>query len=145
MPTLPDARQEAFAQSFVARGNATAAYKAAGYKGKGNCAEAGAAQVLRGIKVQNRIAELRERAAQKTLITVEKLTNDLLQIRDLAVRDRQYSAAASALALVAKMHCFLVDRKEVDIVHHKPSRVPLKNVELSEQEWLRLYATHQDQ
>ena len=71
---------------------------------------------------------------------MQSLTDDLFHIRDLAVKDGQHSAAVAALTLIAKMHGLLIDQKQVDIVHHKPAESQsIKDFELSEDEWLRLY------
>jgi phage terminase small subunit len=146
MSALANARHERFVQGVLKGWSALESYRKAGYRGQGHSAESGAHQLMRNSEVSSRLEELRSQTAQKTLITVEKLTNDLLQIRELAVRDGQHSAAVAALSLVAKMHGFLVERREVDIVHHKPARDALvKDLELSEEEWVRLYAPRLDQ
>ena len=76
----------------------------------------------------------------KAGITVEFQTNRLLKIEEMAIADKQYSAATGAHALLARLHGLLVDHKQVDITHHKPAREPImKDLELSEDEWLRLY------
>jgi phage terminase small subunit len=140
MPILSNNRRERFCQGIAKGLSATEAYLRAGYTGRGNVAEVSASQILRNLQVKSRLAELAAKAAQKHEITVEKLTNDLLQVRDLAVADKQFAAATGAIALVARMHGLLVDQKHVDIVHHKPAKeAVMKDIELSEDEWLRLY------
>jgi hypothetical protein len=116
------------------------------YAAKGNVADAAAARLLRNVRVKAALAELQGEAAKKTLVTVENLTRDAFEIRDLAVRDGQFSAAVAALTLAARLNGMLVDHKQIDVTHHKPARTPqLKDLELSEDEWKRLYAPRLDQ
>src|SRR5262245_9624218 len=108
MAALANARRERFVQGVLKGWSILESYRRAGYRGQGHVAEAGASEILKNPEVASRLAELQSQAAKKTLITVEKLTNDALQIRDLAIRDGQHAAAVSALALIAKLHGFLV-------------------------------------
>jgi phage terminase small subunit len=135
-------RQEAFAQNLVANGmNATAAYKAAGYSAKKDVtARNGAHELLTNPYVAARVSELQKLAAVKHGISLESLTRDLLRLRDRADQLEQISAAVAALALVAKMHGLITDKAQIDVIHDKPARLPTKQLELTEDEWLRLYA-----
>jgi phage terminase small subunit len=139
MPILSNNRRERFCQGIAKGLSATESYRRAGYKGNGHVAEAGASEILRNPEVANRLAELQAKAAVRHEISMESLTRDLLFIRDNALKTDQNAAAVAALALVARMHGFVVDRAQVDIVHHKPARLPTKQLELTEDEWLRLY------
>jgi hypothetical protein len=132
-------RQEAFAKRLAEGASQRAAYLAAGYDGRGKTADEAASQLSRNLKVKTRVAELQAKAAQKHEITMERLTRDLLFIRDNALRTDQNAAAVAALALIAKMHGFITDKAQIDVVHHKPARLPAKQLELTEDEWLSLY------
>jgi hypothetical protein len=140
MPILTNNRRERFCQGIAKGLSATEAYRQAGYKGNGHSAEQGAHQLMRNSEVQVRIGELQRNAAIKAEISLESLTKRLLEIDKAATADGQHAAATGALALVARLHGFLVDHKTVDIIHHKPARQPTKAIELTEDEWLRLYA-----
>jgi phage terminase small subunit len=139
MPILTNNRRERFCQGIAKGLSAVESYRRAGYKAQGHGAEVSASQILTNLEVQGRIDELQQRAVLKHEITVDSLTRDLLFVRDNALRTDQNAAAVAALTLLAKIHGFLVDHKTVDIVHHKPARQPTKQLELTEDEWLRLY------
>jgi hypothetical protein len=117
------------------------AYKLAGYKTTTRqTTEVNASKLIRTPSIQTKLAELRLPALQKTGISVEMLTEELLVHNALAKSLGQVAAATGALALAARLHGLLVDHKTVDITHHKPAKTPvLKDLELSEDEWLRLY------
>ena len=136
-----NARQEAFVQSLLAKGmNATAAYKAAGYSGKGNVAEAGASEILRNPKVAARLAELQAEAASEAKITVKSLTDDLIRLRNLAEANNQPAAGVAAVGMIAKLHGLVVDRQEVRAeVVRKPVGDPDAPPEMSFDDWSRKY------
>jgi phage terminase small subunit len=118
------------------------AYAKAGYKvpATRKALEANASKLLATPSIQTQVAQLRAPAIRKTQISLEKLTDELMAITAQARQLEQPAAATGALALVARLHGFLVDHKQVDITHHKPAREPImKDLELSEDEWLRLY------
>jgi phage terminase small subunit len=135
------AKQERFCLLIVKGEVQTKAYLKAGYKTHSlKTTEANASRLAGNAKVQLRIADLRAKAAQKAGISLETLTDELMSITAQARQLEQPAAATGALALVARLHGLLVDQKQVDIVHHKPAReAVIKDIELSEDEWLRLY------
>jgi phage terminase small subunit len=134
------AKQERFCLLLVKGLTQTKAYEQAGYATKSiRVTEANASRLANNAKVIARIAELRAVAVQKTVISLEKLTDELLVHNAMAKELGQIAAATGALALVARLHGMLVDHKTVDITHHKPARQPTKAIELTEDEWLRLY------
>jgi phage terminase small subunit len=135
------ARQLKFCLLIVEGSTNAKAYAKAGYKCHNRMVtEVNASRLLNSAKIQAKIAELRLPAARNAQITVEKLTARLLEIDKAATADGQHAAATAALALVARLNGLITDHKTVDIVHHKPARSPvLKDLELSEDDWLRLY------
>jgi hypothetical protein len=135
------ARQLKFCLLIVEGATNAKAYEKAGYKCNSRMVtEVNASRLLNSDKVQAKIAELRLPAARNAQMTVERLTARLLEIDKAATADGQHAAATGALALVARLNGLLVDHKTVDITHHKPARSPvLKDLELSEDDWLRLY------
>jgi phage terminase small subunit len=70
-------KQEAFVQEYLIDLNATAAYGRAGYKAKGNVAEAAASRLLRNVKVQVRIQEAMQARSVATGITAERVLQEL--------------------------------------------------------------------
>ena len=135
------ARQEAFVQNLVAKGmNATAAYKAAGYSGKGNVAEAGASEILRNPKVAARLAELQAEAASEAKISVKSLTDDLIRLRNLAEANSQPAAGVAAVGMIAKLHGLVVDRQELRAeVVTRPSADENAPAEMSLEDWQAKY------
>jgi Terminase small subunit len=135
------AKQERFCLLLVKGLTQTKAYEQAGYKTKGkHVTEANASRLANNAKVVERMAFLRGQLVKKTGVSLESETRRLLEIEDMAVRDGEYSPAISAHALLARMHGLINEHKTVDIVHHKPAKeAVMKDIELSEDEWLRLY------
>ena len=133
MSALSNLKWEAFAQAVVRGGPASRAYCKV-YSSTGNAAEVNAAKLLRNAKVTHRIAELQEQVRVTTMVTVEGLTRDLLEIKRQAMIDGKYAAAVSALHLIAKMHGFLIECSE-QVVMHRPAPLPTKLFELTEEEW----------
>ena len=109
MPRLETARHEAFARN-VAKGMALVeAYDQAGYdRNYGN-----AVRLKGNEKVADRIAELQDEAKERTLVTVERLTAELEEARQLALEVSNPSAAVSATMGKAKLNGLLIDRTEV--------------------------------
>ena len=67
-------RQEAFCLAYVKSGNATQAYKDAGYNVKNdNSAAAAAQQILKNIKVQARIKELSAKIAKPQIMDAAEI------------------------------------------------------------------------
>lgn len=112
MPALQNPRHERFAQEVAKGQPASAAYKEAGYRTDGNAAEASASRLLRDVKVQARIAELQERGAIRTEITLEGLIQEAGAIQQAAMKSNQHSAAVAALTAKAKLAGLWVDRSE---------------------------------
>jgi phage terminase small subunit len=138
-PTLT-AKQERFCLLLVKGLTQTKAYEQAGYAAQAQTTmEANACRLANNEKVMARMAELRGQLAVKTRVSLESETERLLEIDKAATADGQYGAAVAAHALVARLHGLITDHKTVDITHHKPARQPTKAIELTEDEWLRLY------
>lgn len=83
-------QQWRFVQEYLARLNATEAYKQAGYKAQGNAAESAASRLLRNVKIIAALQGERERLGNALEITPERV---LLEYARLAFVDmRQLSA-----------------------------------------------------
>ena len=133
-------KQERFCLLIVKGETNSKAYDLAGYQTSSRrVTEVNASKLLRSPSIQAKIAELQRYAAQKALINLESLTEDLLRLRERSVELEQMSAAISAHALLARLHGLLVDHKTVDVVHHKPAPLPTKQLELTEDEWRRQF------
>jgi hypothetical protein len=109
MPPLPNARHETVAQ-LVAQGiTKTEAYAIAGYS-----PDDGNASRLTGTdRVKQRVAEIQQKTADLTQVTVARLVGAADEIRSLAVRDKQYSAAVGAVKEIGILTGLRIDRREV--------------------------------
>lgn len=73
--------QEAFCLEYAASGNATDAYKKAGYKTKNdNVAAAAAARLLRTVKVQERLQEIAKEVAAPKIADVKEIQEFLTAV-----------------------------------------------------------------
>lgn len=108
---LKNARHERFAQELAKGKSQIDAYEAAGYK-----PDRGAATRLSAnVSVQDRAAELKGKAAEKTVVTVENITQRLLNIAKKGegeeVKDAPLmSVARAALMDAAKLNGLIIDR-----------------------------------
>lgn len=108
MPVLKNPKHERFAQELAKGKTQIEAYKIAGYK-----PDDGAAARLSGnVRVQSRLAELQERGAKRAEITVETITRQLAEDRDLAKEVKSASAAVSATMGLAKLHGLIREKHE---------------------------------
>lgn len=110
MAALSNSRRERFAQAVAEGSSASEAYAAAGYK---PCRQA-ASRLLSNVDVQARIAELQERNVQHTGMTVEKITQMLIEDRKFAREHKQAGPASQATERLARLHGLYVDRSEID-------------------------------
>jgi phage terminase small subunit len=110
------AKEAAFALAYVETGNASEAYRRAfnvrpGTKDK--TVWENASRILAKPRVAERVVELQAEARERSLVTVECLTEELEQARLLAMADEKgASAAVAAIMGKAKLHGLLVERRE---------------------------------
>lgn len=121
--------QEAFCMAYSASGNATQAYKAAGYKVKNdNSAAAGAVQLLRNIKVQERLKEIAAEVESKKIMDVKEIqerlsdigrqetTEEYITMEGIRLEKRVAAKdALKAMELLGKMHGAFLDRSQVEL------------------------------
>lgn len=108
MPALKNHRQERFCQ-LVKRGIPPyRAYPEAGYKPH----EGAPYRLCGNVRVKARLRELTKGFAMKTRVTVESITREFDEARELALKVDQPGAAIAATANKAKLHGLLIDRKE---------------------------------
>lgn len=109
-------KQEAFARAYVEAGNASEAYRQAYNVGENTKAETvnkRASELLSNGEVTGRVAELQSEAKERTMVTVESLTQELDEARLHALKDdKGASAAVSAIMGKAKLHGLLVEKHE---------------------------------
>lgn len=124
-------KQEAFALAYIQTGNASEAYRTA-YNVKPGTKEATinrtAKELVDNPKIAARIAELRAPAVEKAQLTLEKHLDDLLRLRNMAVKDAKWSAAIQAEIARGKAAGLYVDRSELTGPNGAP--IPVANVPL---------------
>ena len=106
MPVLKNTRHERFAQNLAKGMSATEAYETAGYKANGP----NAGRMTKNDEIVKRIAELQNRAAEKTGYTIVKATAELEEARQLATTEKNPAAMVSASMGKAKVNGLLVDK-----------------------------------
>jgi phage terminase small subunit len=124
MPVLRNPRHEAFARAIF-RGifepdlypTQGAAYAAAGYTSRnigkpGGSAEAAASQLLKKVKILDRVRELQAQAADQVKETIDKCVAELNEDRRDAKAQGQHSAAISAVMGKAKLLGLVTDKHE---------------------------------
>lgn len=106
-------KQEAFCLAYLETGNASEAYRRS--YNAGGMKEASinrkAKEVMDNGKIAARLSTLRERAVQKTLVTVESVAKELEEARNLAMEIAQPGAAVSAAMGKAKLYGLIIDKK----------------------------------
>lgn len=145
MPRISNPRHEAFCQAFVQGktvGNATASYKAAGFKG-----DRREASKLRHVPdIARRVAELQaqvsdvqtratEKAVEKRAITVDSLIEELDALKAAAMNLKQAGPAVAALTAKAKLAGLWIERAKHEVteatVHYIISDEPM-----TAEEWI---------
>ena len=106
-------RQDAFAMAYVETGCAAEAYRRAGYSTRQSdkSVHENASKLL--TKVLPRVEALRLSHANRHEITVDSITAELEQARQMAMKSGQVSAAVAATMGKAKLHGFLTDKHEM--------------------------------
>ena len=106
-------KQEAFAQALVTGMSQSDAYRAAftvGAKTKPETVNQAASRLMADSNVSARVAELREPIAKKAQITLESHLDDLLRLRNMAAKERQYGAAITAEVARGKASGVVTDK-----------------------------------
>jgi hypothetical protein len=115
---LKNARHERFAQELAKGKTQSEAYKDAGYSADGNAAEVNASRLLRKAQVSERVDELKGKAAERTIVTIENLTDRLLAIaaKGESAKDAPLlSVGRAALMDVAKLNGHIIDRSKIGL------------------------------
>lgn len=106
---LKNARHERFAQELAKGRSQLKSYTLAGYK-----PDDGAAARLSGnVRVQERVAELKSRAAEKAIVTVADIAKQLDQDRAFAKKCAAPAAMVSATLGKAKVLGLIVEKHDL--------------------------------
>ena len=108
MPALSNPKHEWFAQGLAKGKSADQAYQDAGYKPDRGHASRLASNGI----IQNRVAELLGRVAEKAAVTIESLVAELDQVLALAIETKQLSGAVSAIKEKAVLLGLRVEKSE---------------------------------
>lgn len=107
-------KQEAFTLAYIETGNASEAYRRA-YNAE-NMSEKvihnKASGLLKRGDIRVRVEALQKHHQQRHAVTVDSLTNELIEDRELAHKNEQASAAIAATMGKAKLHGLLKDKIE---------------------------------
>jgi phage terminase small subunit len=99
-------KQEAFAVAYVETGNAAEAYRRA-YDVRAATSHStiyvAASELIRHPKIRGRIEELQQQAAQLALYTIQQAFDEYEAARQLALEEKNPSAAVSAVAGKVKL------------------------------------------
>lgn len=117
-------KREAFAQAIVTGINQSDAYRAA-YKvrpgTKSESVNVAASKLMADAKVAQRVAELRAPVAKKAQITLESHLDDLMRLRNMAAKEKQYSAAITAEIARGKASGVHVEKSESTVTSNNYS------------------------
>jgi hypothetical protein len=109
VPALKNPRYEKFALGLFEGKTADEAYAVAGYKpNRGNATTLKANQ-----SIIKRLRELQDARTERTLVTVDSLTDELEEARAMALSEKQSSAAVAATMGKAKLHGLVIDKKQL--------------------------------
>lgn len=115
MPSLTPQREK-FAQAVASGMNQSDAYRKA-FKvragTKPNSINVAASQLMANHNVAIRVAELRAPAAKKATITLESHLADLQRLRNMAVKEKQFSAAITAEVARGKAAGVHIERADI--------------------------------
>lgn len=112
-------KQEAFALKYVECGNQSEAYRTCydvGENTKPQTVWVKACELMANGKVSARVFELHEAAQERTLVTVESLTEELNESRELAVTQDNAGEMTKATMAKAKIHG--LDVHKIDLTGH---------------------------
>lgn len=108
-------KQEAFVKAYMETGNGTQAYRMAydAENMKESTIRVKAFELLQNGKITERLEQARESSQKRHDISIAKLTEMLLEDRELARKVESPAAAVSAVMAIGKLHGLVVDKKEV--------------------------------
>jgi len=110
-------KQEAFCLAYIETGNASEAYRRAydTENMKSETINRNAKALLDNSKIATRVASVQQIAAERALVSVISLTEELEEARALALAEGQPSAAVSASMGKAKLHGLLTDKIDAKV------------------------------
>jgi phage terminase small subunit len=104
-------QQKRFADYYIESGNATESYKRAGYKAKGNVAEANASRLLRHAKVQEYIEERNKQLESDRIANMEEVKTfwtNTMRNGEADLKDR-----LKASEYIAKTNAAFIEKQQI--------------------------------
>jgi len=107
-------KQERFCLSYIETGNASEAYRRSydASRMKSETINRNAKALLDNSKIATRLAEIRKPAIEAAQITLKSHLKRLNDLSDMAVTEKQYSAAIAAEVSRGKASGFYIDKRE---------------------------------
>jgi phage terminase small subunit len=108
-------KQERFCLLYLESGNASQAYRGAGYSKNmsDKTVNEASARLLKSSKVVARLAEIRKPALEAAQITLADHLKDLKRLRDLSESEGKFSAAVSAEIARGKVSGLYIEKVEI--------------------------------
>jgi phage terminase small subunit len=106
-----DERQKRFADLYIQTGNASESYQRAGYKAKGNVAEAAASRLLRNVKVIKYIAERNKQLESDRIANMEEVKTfwtNTMRNGEADLKDR-----LKASEYIAKTNAAFIEKQQI--------------------------------
>jgi len=104
-------QQKKFADYFIESGNATEAYRRAGYKSKGAAAEANASRLIRNDKVQEYIAKRNKQLESDRVASMEEVKQfwtNTMRDNEAEIKDR-----LKASEYIAKTNAAFIEKQQI--------------------------------
>lgn len=139
MPIRLTDRQEQFCQYILGGKAYSEAYRLA-YGAGQRASESNGSRMMRNDRVTARIAQLRADADAAGRVSLPFLTGLLRRAYDVGERTNQSSAMAQAAMGMAKLHGFLIDKTQSELIIRRPSMEPSSPDEMTEEQWINQHA-----
>lgn len=136
---LLNPRQHRFVREILKGSTQAEAYLKAGYKSKNRqVADSNATRLVRNAQIKAALAAARAAPMAAAQVTVDTIVAELEEARRGAQADGQWAAAVAASAMKAKVLGLVIEKRQVDVMHHKPA-LHSQALELSVEEWQRQF------
>lgn len=128
-------KQEQFCQSYIETGNASEAYRRAydSENMKPETINRNAKALLDDNKIATRVEHLKAQHQKRHNVTVDSLTVELDEAKDLANETKNPSAAVSAIVAKAKLHGLLIEKRQLETIGRTRDVKRLTDEELEEE------------
>lgn len=123
MSTLLNPKQQKFVERWLLTGNAAQSYIDAGYKSRGNSAEAAAARLLRNVKVEKAIKDASAKGAERAAVTASWVMKNMKREATFRGRGASHMARVRATELLGRAFGLFSDKQQHE--HSGPNGEPI--------------------